>query len=491
MGAALCVFSATAIAGDQDPAKPGATTRPAIGAIDIGDYCTVLLAPKLQDELNLSDDQREKISDLKTDLKAYLSNAIGNMRTQPTAGLIGARCHTALGMIGKKVRAVLTPEQDKTLVGLFDDQTLKTIEVVSSLTNGGPAHAGQRYVVAGAELIYTHYGEKDQPHAAAQSDPSPGKPGNNRPARTGQPSDNSPFPPDTKHTDLVGDGGGSPYVNADKNHRPVLGFAVSVGQWAGRGCVSKFQPVFEIPSELDPDNYCLAKPGYVVGGLVVNKKDAADGLQIIFVKKTDRGVDLKDTYVSPWFGYDGEGTKFKLAGEGQLVIGTFGRQGMNVNGMGLMLESADTWNIQPNSSEETKDKDLPEGATRTPMVGNDGGSRFFKVDKDNRPVIGFSIKTAKWGDRDCLRQFDPLFQKPDFVDPDDCCVAKDGYAVAGLTINKVDGPAGVRILFAKITGNTLDMHDTYTSRWFGYTKDTKQIQLACDGRLVIGTFGRQ
>ncbi len=139
---AFCCCSALR-ADDTNSSKPAAAdgaaaVRPAIGSIDVGDYCTILLAPKLQDKLDLTDDQRETMADLKTDLKSYVDNAIGNMHGPPTAGLIAARSETALAMIGKKVRLGLTPQQDKALVALFDDGTLKPITVNSSLTTGGP-----------------------------------------------------------------------------------------------------------------------------------------------------------------------------------------------------------------------------------------------------------------------------------------------------------------------------------------------------------------
>ena len=87
---------------------------------------------------------------------------------------------------------------------------------------------------------------------------------------------------------------------------------------------------------------CLAKDGYVVGGIIVNSIDDADGLQILFMKSTDAGVDVNDSYKSPWFGVSSGATPTQLAGNGQRVIGTFGRQGLNNNALGLVVDSQRT-----------------------------------------------------------------------------------------------------------------------------------------------------
>lgn len=121
-----------------------AQTRPAatgpgpaassVGDIDLKDYCTVLLARKLQDHLGVTDAQRANLAEMKIKLNAYLHNAAGNISgSRVTPGLVAARGETALGMAGKLVRAELTPAQRAKLVAMFDDKTLEPIQVGASV----------------------------------------------------------------------------------------------------------------------------------------------------------------------------------------------------------------------------------------------------------------------------------------------------------------------------------------------------------------------
>ncbi len=147
--------------------QPSAEGRPAIGSIDIGDYCTVLLAPKLQDLLAATDSQRATFSDLKTQLKSYIDNAAGNVAgPNVPPGILAARGQHVLAMIGAKVKPVLTAAQDQQLVALFEDQTLRPIEVGAS-----SAHLGNT-LYTNIKLIYTHYGES--PANIAQLSGEPG-----------------------------------------------------------------------------------------------------------------------------------------------------------------------------------------------------------------------------------------------------------------------------------------------------------------------------
>ena len=136
------------------------------------------------------------------------------------------------------------------------------------------------------------------------------------------------IPQGSAKTEMVGGTGGGPYLKVSKDRQDVIGFTIRIGHWAGHPVLGRVDPLYEAPANMNPprSTVCLAKPGYVVGGIVVGDQDGAAGMSVIFVKKTATGVDVSDTYSSPWFGYD-EGTKHTLAGHGERVIGTFGRQG--------------------------------------------------------------------------------------------------------------------------------------------------------------------
>jgi len=147
-------------------------------------------------------------------------------------------------------------------------------------------------------------------------------------------------------TEMVGLDGGGPYIKINQDKLTVIGFAIRIGNWAGHTTLGHVEPLYEKPADPPPQGttICLAKDGYVVGGITVNKKDGpnggADGFQVIFMKKTAAGADVNDQYLSPWFGYADGSNKMQLAGHGERVIGTFGQQGLNMNKIGLILDGS-------------------------------------------------------------------------------------------------------------------------------------------------------
>jgi hypothetical protein len=140
---------------------------------------------------------------------------------------------------------------------------------------------------------------------------------------------------------MVGGNRGNPYVRVDKNRRPVIGFAIKTGERSDHDTIQRCDPIYEVNGEERPSDVlvCVGREGYVVSGIVVNKREGADGLQIIFAKKTEGGVDTNDSYSSEWFGDDEGSDQTQLAGHGEKVIGTIGRQGENNDAMGLVIDS--------------------------------------------------------------------------------------------------------------------------------------------------------
>ena len=185
---------------------------------------------------------------------------------------------------------------------------------------------------------------------AAYPQPAAGTTGSGNSAAANAPPQQTAFDPSqdysdtlpdgTSETAMVGGSGGSAYVRADPQKRFVIGFAIRLGQWNGHGTIGRCEPLYQIPSDPVPSDMtiCMAKTGYVVSGVIVNKIDGADGLQIVFARYQWSNVDLKDTYTSDWFG-DPQGTdQTQLAGHGERVIGTFGRQGLNNDAIGLVID---------------------------------------------------------------------------------------------------------------------------------------------------------
>jgi hypothetical protein len=154
--------------------------------------------------------------------------------------------------------------------------------------------------------------------------------------------DSLDLPADTAHTDFVGGQGGGPFVKAGDGTRPMVGLKYQMGHWS-RPCIGSVEPLYDKPDAEPTDKndiIVLAKDGYVVGGLWANSSDGLAAIRVIFMKKTDAGVDLKDAYVSPWICKPIGGERIKLGCNGQWVVGLYGRQGLNTDGVGLVMKAA-------------------------------------------------------------------------------------------------------------------------------------------------------
>ena len=95
------------------------------------------------------------------------------------------------------------------------------------------------------------------------------------------------------------------------------------------------------PDHFDPLTPVRGKEGYVVGGLEVDSGEYVNAVRITFVRKTDQGLDLTDTYQSDWLGTPTPGREpQKLLGEGEEIIGAAMRQGIVLDSVGLLYREA-------------------------------------------------------------------------------------------------------------------------------------------------------
>jgi hypothetical protein len=158
-------------------------------------------------------------------------------------------------------------------------------------------------------------------------------------------------PHGTSKTDMIGGNGGGPYVNAPAELRSVVGFRYVMGQWSrndGRNDVLRhFDPIFDgekdLPQYNDGDaKEIRAKDGYVVGGIIVDGDDVnVLALKVIFLRRLANGsLDVKDRYVTDWIGFPENLKQQQLAGNGEQIVGTFGRQGLNLAAIGLVFTPA-------------------------------------------------------------------------------------------------------------------------------------------------------
>lgn len=148
------------------------------------------------------------------------------------------------------------------------------------------------------------------------------------------------LPAGTTKTAMVGGRGGGEFIHVGDDLQPVVGFRYELGDWMGRGIIRAIDPIYVRPHDDDEaeSGEVVTKPGYVVGGLWVDGTEYADAFRVIFVRQTAAVLDPNYTYRSGWIGKPQKQKQTELAGEGQTVVGIFGRKGLNIDGLGLVVK---------------------------------------------------------------------------------------------------------------------------------------------------------
>jgi hypothetical protein len=161
----------------------------------------------------------------------------------------------------------------------------------------------------------------------------------------------------TVHTPLVGDSdGGNPFTRVEPQQRPVIGVRFTTGDWSGHKCIRQIEPLYEKPADPATGDSVdvMAKPGYAMGGLVVSSDTHGDkaiwAMQVIFMRLDNGHLVKSDPYRGHWIGGIKETLpKIVLGNKGETVVGFFGRQGLNVDGIGLILKDP---NYQPKAGQD-------------------------------------------------------------------------------------------------------------------------------------------
>lgn len=148
------------------------------------------------------------------------------------------------------------------------------------------------------------------------------------------------MPPDAIQTELLGGHGGGRFVHVNPTGGPVVGFHYALGSWGGKSVMRTLDPIYDRSSpdvQADPATV-VARDGYVVGGLRVESDDSGVyNVQVVFVRFKDGRPDPADTYTSERIGVPAGAALHELGEKGTWVIGTYGRKGLNLDAVGLVL----------------------------------------------------------------------------------------------------------------------------------------------------------
>ena len=134
--------------------------------------------------------------------------------------------------------------------------------------------------------------------------------------------------------------------------------------------------------------------------------------------------------------------------------------------------------------------------SRSPIQGGPGGSSIEDLPSAS-VLVGFRYTTMRWSPTiTIIRSLQPIYRdaeetvfgkihgepagKPTVV------VAKNGYAVGGISVKTGVRVDGFRITFMRVVGKTLDKHKSYTSQWLGGRGGDPEVKLGGDGKIVVG-----
>jgi hypothetical protein len=337
---------------------PGAS-KPLLSSNDltIGDYCTIILAPKVQDTLHTSDAQRTTLVRERDRFELMLSSLTQHTAGRGTTPLLGV-ARRGLEVEGQRIRDVLTADQDVAFQKLFADKSLKPIDikVASSVPHPGPRPTK---VFGEIELFYTHYQESDPAAAkaspaAAGPAPAPVASAPPIPAAAVAPAPAAALDAHSQHLDPAF-AQTIQFVLAHQYYhfatlrngafakQPYLDVASPAGVLVGLRCtlnprdntVVAVQPIFLTtagetagtvhgaaggkPVELH------AKPGYAVGAVKTTGGGGLNSITLSYMRIHGQLLDPNDTYDSDKIGGPGGSGPQTLGGDGTPIIGICGK----------------------------------------------------------------------------------------------------------------------------------------------------------------------
>jgi hypothetical protein len=131
-------------------------------------------------------------------------------------------------------------------------------------------------------------------------------------------------------------------------------------------------------------------------------------------------------------------------------------------------------------------------------VGGYGGSAFQDRPDELALLVGFNFTTVDFGGGTFIKSLQPIYltsrgrvEGKVYGEPSTNRVrreAKPGFAVGGILARQ--DPDDLKIVFVRVKGTALDLHDVDESAWVCNRASEHTTLLAGDGTLVVGIYGR-
>jgi hypothetical protein len=110
-----------------------------------------------------------------------------------------------------------------------------------------------------------------------------------------------------------------------------------MAKWARQSIVRRIDPIYARNIVRPGPEEFIARVGYAVDSLTINGDDHVTAIKIRFTQQQKDGGLAGDSYETAWIGQPTAAATNELSGEGKPVVGIFGRKGLNVDALGLVI----------------------------------------------------------------------------------------------------------------------------------------------------------
>jgi hypothetical protein len=138
-------------------------------------------------------------------------------------------------------------------------------------------------------------------------------------------------------TAMFGPKSGGPFRTTTFNDEPIIGFEVVPDHWMKATCIRTLEPIYPSDHLLPNSTMIIARSGYAVSGVWVAGEQRLSAMRIQFMRFKGGQPVKNDTYCTDWIGEPSGPVSYLLGGDGAVVVGIYGRRGLNVDSLGLIL----------------------------------------------------------------------------------------------------------------------------------------------------------
>jgi hypothetical protein len=128
----------------------------------------------------------------------------------------------------------------------------------------------------------------------------------------------------------------------------------------------------------------------------------------------------------------------------------------------------------------------------TEIAGGKGGFPFRSGSKAQEPLIGFAWSSGSWAGQKLIGRLEPMFTRDVPRGFQASVVAREGYAVGGISVEGDDFVRAIQVVFMRTTADgKLEPADSYASEWIGHPAGKSVTAIDSRGTKVIGIQGRK